>query len=235
MSRKDFLDQYHLALIQRELANAGISDPNVTNSAQFHVAARQARLGEVNRVLNYLTLLDTGNTAIDSPAEILNQAGSSSGSTSPFYTGGEIFAGGFTLKDFTFSRTHNDIPNIPTEADVARMRSLCLYILAPLKDIIGSFTITSGFRCPALNSRIGGSKTSEHLSGLAVDIVSPLTPQQVTDTIITTPAIWLKVHQVIWEFTWTHVSLKIGSVASESKQAVRTPTGETAYIPYSPT
>ena len=32
------------------------------------------------------------------------------------------------------------------------------------------FVITSGYRCPAHNEEVGGSKTSSHLKGIAVDI-----------------------------------------------------------------
>ena len=33
------------------------------------------------------------------------------------------------------------------------------------------FVISSGYRCPEHNKEVGGSETSSHLSGLAVDIV----------------------------------------------------------------
>ena len=35
------------------------------------------------------------------------------------------------------------------------------------------FTLTSGFRCSKHNKEVGGSKTSSHLKGLAVDIFCP--------------------------------------------------------------
>jgi hypothetical protein len=34
-------------------------------------------------------------------------------------------------------------------------------------------TITSGYRCPKLNTAIGGSKTSQHMQGEAVDFKAP--------------------------------------------------------------
>ena len=47
-----------------------------------------------------------------------------------------------------------------------------------------SITITSGYRSPAHNLRIGGAKDSFHVRGMAADIqVSGLTPKQVFDTI----------------------------------------------------
>lgn len=45
-------------------------------------------------------------------------------------------------------------------------------------------TITSGYRSPSHNLKIGGAKDSFHVRGMAVDIqVSGLTPKQVYDTI----------------------------------------------------
>jgi hypothetical protein len=49
--------------------------------------------------------------------------------------------------------------------------ALCAAVLDPLRDALGPIRITSGYRTDALNTAIGGSKTSEHLSGRAADIV----------------------------------------------------------------
>ena len=35
------------------------------------------------------------------------------------------------------------------------------------------FVVTSGFRCPKHNKRVGGSSTSSHMKGLAADIAVP--------------------------------------------------------------
>lgn len=47
---------------------------------------------------------------------------------------------------------------------------LCTKVLEPLRDIFGRIRITSGYRCPALNEKVGGEKDSLHLTGRAVDI-----------------------------------------------------------------
>lgn len=47
-----------------------------------------------------------------------------------------------------------------------------------------SITITSGYRSPSHNVKIGGAKDSFHVRGMAADIqVSGFTPKQVYDTI----------------------------------------------------
>lgn len=46
--------------------------------------------------------------------------------------------------------------------------------LQPLRDLLKvSLWITSGWRCPELNTLIGGSKTSFHMKGLAADFIAP--------------------------------------------------------------
>lgn len=55
--------------------------------------------------------------------------------------------------------------------------------LQQLRDLAGKpVIITSGYRNPAYNLKVGGSPTSRHLRGEAADIQIPgLSPQQVTD------------------------------------------------------
>jgi hypothetical protein len=66
--------------------------------------------------------------------------------------------------------------------------------------------ITSGFRCAQVNSAIGGSKTSAHMSGLAADInASGLTPRHLADKIVASS---LSFDQLILEFgSWVHLGL----------------------------
>ncbi|MCD8312955.1 MAG: D-Ala-D-Ala carboxypeptidase family metallohydrolase [Bacteroidales bacterium] len=44
-------------------------------------------------------------------------------------------------------------------------------VLQPLRDAWGGpLTINSGYRCPALNAKVGGVATSQHLKGEAADV-----------------------------------------------------------------
>ena len=66
--------------------------------------------------------------------------------------------------------------------------------------------INSGFRCLALNKRVGGASNSAHLSGLAADIVCPQfgAPIDVCRAIASSH---IATDQIIHEFgTWCHVA-----------------------------
>lgn len=116
----------------------------------------------------------------------------------------------FSLDEFTRSQTavRHGIPVVveygsQVHTNLAR---LCVAVLQPLRDTLGPVHVTSGYRPPRLNTLIGGAPSSQHLYGLAADIVVPgFTPLEV--------AHWIRDNlsgydQLIHEFgEWTHVSV----------------------------
>ena len=50
------------------------------------------------------------------------------------------------------------------------MNTLVEKILDPLREKVGAIKVTSGYRTPEYNKQIGGSPTSQHCKGEAVDI-----------------------------------------------------------------
>ena len=53
-----------------------------------------------------------------------------------------------------------------------------------LRDEVGAIRVTSGYRSPAHNQRVGGVKNSYHVKGMAADIqVQGMTPVQVANKI----------------------------------------------------
>ena len=63
-----------------------------------------------------------------------------------------------------------DIPNIPFFTHKMRLRNTLGRSVEPARDFFANrFIITSGYRCEMLNRMIGGSSTSQHLSGEAID------------------------------------------------------------------
>jgi uncharacterized protein YcbK (DUF882 family) len=81
----------------------------------------------------------------------------------------------FTLEEFN-SKCGRDIPNnvLPNILQLAKN-------LQVLRDAVGkSISITSGYRSPQHNKKIGGAKDSQHVKGMAADIkVSGMTPKEV--------------------------------------------------------
>lgn len=67
--------------------------------------------------------------------------------------------------------------------------------------------IESGYRCPALNKAVGGSKTSSHMNGCAADIkVSGISVLQLA---LLVQSVVTDFDQIIWEFgRWVHLGVK---------------------------
>ena len=81
----------------------------------------------------------------------------------------------FTIEEFLHSATAYKlhISNNPDLEQMASLQELAIHLLQPLRDRYGKpITITSGYRCKALNSLLRGADHSQHLRGEAADITS---------------------------------------------------------------
>jgi hypothetical protein len=110
------------------------------------------------------------------------------------------------------SAKRHGISNVADDKSIKNLTILAENILEPIrKHFEQPIHISSGYRCAALNKKVGGSKTSQHLIGQAVDIDND-------NTEISNAEIFnfikdnLKYDQLIWEFgndenpDWVHVS-----------------------------
>lgn len=114
----------------------------------------------------------------------------------------------FDLDEFVVSQTAErlGIDNMPPGEVVTNLRELCENVLEPLRVALGPVLISSGYRCLALNTAIGGSPNSQHTRGEAADLsVRGRTLAEVYN--------WLRTNtpfdQLIREFPprgWVHVS-----------------------------
>lgn len=80
----------------------------------------------------------------------------------------------FTIKELCKSETAErlNIDNTPSKEITNNLIFFTEKILDPLRESWGSaIIVSSGYRCPELNKAIGGSKTSAHLLGWAVDVI----------------------------------------------------------------
>lgn len=135
----------------------------------------------------------------------------------------------FNLDDFLASETaaREGIDNSPAPEAAAHiiqnLRGLCIHILEPVLDAFDTRPqITSGYRGPALNARVGGVATSQHCTGEAVDFQLP---QQDLFAV----AVWIKEHltfdQLLLESNskgdrWIHVSRR--EQQGENRQQIKT-------------
>ena len=79
----------------------------------------------------------------------------------------------FELNEFIVSREakRRGLDNTPSFEVVAHLDELVEQILDPLRAAYGMpISVTSGYRCPALNKAVGGVSTSAHLIGYAADL-----------------------------------------------------------------
>ena len=81
----------------------------------------------------------------------------------------------FTLAEYTKSQTalRNDIDNIPNDDHLEAAKALFEKVVQPVRDRFGPTVINSGYRGPELNEKVGGSPSSQHCLGQAVDIECP--------------------------------------------------------------
>src|SRR5690606_21992026 len=69
---------------------------------------------------------------------------------------------------------------VPPPAVVGRLRELCVELLEPVRVKVGPLRVTSGYRRPRVNTAVGGSSTSAHMSGWSADVVPVRgTPEQI--------------------------------------------------------
>jgi len=120
----------------------------------------------------------------------------------------------------------NGIDNTPHGDHLDNLFNTAQQIFQPIRDHFGvPIKVTSGYRSEALNAKIGGSKTSQHSKGEALDIDADIyggiTNKQIFDFVKDN----LEFDQLIWEFgtdnepNWVHVSIK--HFGEQRKQILR--------------
>jgi hypothetical protein len=131
-----------------------------------------------------------------------------------------------------------EISNTPSGEHLENFKKLAENIFEPIREHFGvPIHISSGYRSKELNSAIGGSLSSQHCQGEAIDI-------DMDGTSITNAQIFnyikdnLNFDQLIWEFgsasnpDWVHVSYE--STGKQRKQILKAVKsgGKTSYSPF---
>lgn len=123
----------------------------------------------------------------------------------------------FTLDEMIYSDTarRHGLGNTPDAKVRLALSNLCQKILEPVRERFGHpIHVTSGYRSAELNRAVGGSPTSQHMTGDAADIVCRSLPNvtlfRLMEQMVKSGAI--EVGQLIWEGgtagnpAWIHVS-----------------------------
>ena len=144
----------------------------------------------------------------------------------------------FTLAEFTKSQTaiRKGIDNTPKGEHLINAQSLAINVLQKVRDHFGVTVINSGYRSKELNDEIGGSRTSQHMKGEAVDIEVPgVSNPELAEWILDN----LDFDQLILEFYdpkvagsgWVHVSFKANRQNRKSVlTAIKTANKKTVYV-----
>jgi len=138
----------------------------------------------------------------------------------------------FHLDEFLISQTaaRLGINNVPSEKHLKNLIRLAM-TLEDVRGIYGEpLVISSGYRCPELNSAVGGSKTSAHPDGRAADFGIPgHKPLEICNAIVNAG---IEFDQLIHEFgRWVH--LGIAAEGEPSRRQLLTAmrlNGKTVYL-----
>lgn len=113
----------------------------------------------------------------------------------------------FTLEELTHSQTamRKGLDNTPNAVIINNLTITCANLETVRALLNAPLMISSGYRSPAVNRAVGGSATSAHTHGWAVDFICPGfgTPKQITDAIKASDIMF---DQLIEEGTWVHIS-----------------------------
>jgi hypothetical protein len=138
------------------------------------------------------------------------------------------------------SAKRKGISNMPTAEHIANFKILAEKVFEPIREHFRCpIHISSGYRSKELNQAVGGSSSSQHCTGQAIDVDMDGTPNGVTNRMVFDYIKDnLEFDQLIYEFgdsnnpDWVHVSYS--ATGNQRKQILRASrvNGKTTYSPY---
>ena len=150
-------------------------------------------------------------------------------------TCGEMLSQNFSLSQLTKSSRFSNIDNTPNEQQKENLRLLANNVLEPIRNKFGDLIVTSAYRSPEINQRVGGSRTGDHPRGMAADIV----PRTGTKNLLEV-ANWIRDNlsykQLILEMWrpeanrgWIHVSYDVSNNKKQAFEMYKDQNGQTQY------
>jgi hypothetical protein len=144
-----------------------------------------------------------------------------------------------TLAEVVKSNTaiRRGIDNTPTDAHIENLKYLAEKIFQPIREHFGCpIFVSSGYRSKALNEAIGGSKTSFHSHGMALDLDQDGRNRGVSNADV---FYYIKNNlpfsELIWEFgtednpNWVHVAIAKGREDEKNAKIAYRVDGKTQY------
>jgi putative chitinase len=111
----------------------------------------------------------------------------------------------FSLNELTVTNT--GLPNAPPPPELANLTETAA-LMEMVRALLGhAITVNSGYRSPAVNKKVGGVASSDHVKGMAVDFVCP----EFGDCYAIAKAIEasnIPFGQLIYEGSWVHISTR---------------------------
>ena len=110
----------------------------------------------------------------------------------------------FTLAELT--KTGTGLDNTPSAEAIMNLKRLCVMVLEPLRlHLKKPVIVNSGYRSQEVNAKVGGSRTSSHMNGLAADIrVKGMSAAELALVVAHTG---LPYDKAINEHGWVHVQV----------------------------
>jgi zinc D-Ala-D-Ala carboxypeptidase len=107
------------------------------------------------------------------------------------------------------------IDNSPTEEHLENLKAIAQDVFQRVREHFGkAIYVSSGYRSESLNKCIGGSSTSQHCKGEALDLDAQVYGGLTNAQLFSYIEEWITFDQLIWEFgsntepDWVHVSYK---------------------------
>lgn len=146
-----------------------------------------------------------------------------------------------SLAEVTRSDTakRKGIDNNPTPEHLENLKVICEEVFDKVREHFGvPIFISSGYRSASLNKAIGGSATSDHNNGRALDLDQDGHGNGVTNAdVFNFIKNNLEFDQLIWEFgssqnpDWVHVGYRKGANRKQILKAIKDGS-KTKYVPY---
>lgn len=140
----------------------------------------------------------------------------------------------FTYREATFSRTaiKRGLDNTPDEKQLANIIKTANQ-MEKVRALLGNKVIhvSSWFRATKVNAAVGGSSTSQHMTGEAVDFYCPRygSERKICETIVAHKEL-IPFDQLILEPSWVHISF-LSDRRKKPRYDVKTKTPDGKYHP----